>query len=85
MHIVSLPPKNNTVTKLLPSTNLTTPRRLNVSKANTKGILKPVPYRRSTIDNNLTPESSITRQVVLQGKPMPLKPGLHSITGLSGN
>ena len=44
-----------------------------------------VPYVRSTGADTLTPDGSITRQVVLQGNPISLTPGLHSGTGTSGN
>ena len=73
------------VTKLLPSTNLTTPRSLFVSQDITKGVSVPIPYGISPGANTLTPDGYLTRQVVLQGNPMPLTPGLHSSTGTSGN
>ena len=65
MPIVTLPPKNNMVTKLLPSTNLTPQGILDVSQAKTKDILAPIPYGRSPGADNLTPDSSLTSQVVL--------------------
>ena len=85
MPIVPLPPQNNTVTKLLPSTNLTPPRSLDVNQDVTKGLFLPIPYGLSPGAYILTPYSSLTRQVVLQVNPMPLTPGLHSSTGPSGN
>ena len=66
MPIVPLPPKNHTVTKLLPSTNLTPPRSLVVSQDTTKGISAPIPYIFSPGANTLTPDGYLTRQVVLQ-------------------
>ena len=81
MPIFILPPKNHTVMKLLPSTNLTHTRSLVVSKDTTKGILEPIPYRRSPGANTLIPDGSLNVHVVLQGNPMPLTPGLHSSTG----
>ena len=48
--------------KLLPSSNLIPPRSLDVIQYTTKG---PIPYGRNTGANNLTPDSSLTRQVVL--------------------
>ena len=71
--------------KLLPSTNLTTPRILIGSQATTKGIYAPIPYGRSYGAKNLTLHDSITRQMVLQGNPMPLTPGIQSSTGPSEN
>ena len=85
MTIVPLPPENHTVTKLLPSTNTTPTKSLVVSQDNIKGILAPIPYGQSPGANTLTPDGYITRQVVLQGNPMPLTPGLNSSTGPSGN
>ena len=85
MPIVPLPPKNQTVTKLLPSTNLNPPWSLVVSQDTTKGVLVTIPYRRSPSADTLTPDGYLTRQVVLQGNPAPLTPGIHSSIGPSGN
>ena len=85
MPIVPLTPKYTTIKKILPSTKLSPPRSLYVSLAITEGVSAPVPYGISPSANTLTPESSITRQVVLQGNTMPLTPGLHSSTGPLGN
>ena len=64
MPIVTLPPNNHMVTKLLPSTNLTPPRNLNVTQATTKGVLVSIPYGRSPSTNTLTPDSSLTNKGV---------------------
>ena len=85
MHIVPLLPTNHTVTKMLPSTNLTPTRSLVVIQYTTKGVYAPIPYGRSTGSDTLTPDGSLTGNMVLQGKPMPLTPGLHSSTGTLGN
>ena len=85
MPIAPLQPKNHTVTKLLPSTNLTTLRILVFSQATTKGLSEPIHYRRSPGYYTLIPDGYITRQVVLQGNPMPITPGIHYSTGTSGN
>ena len=85
MSIVPLPPKNHTVTKLLPSTNLTPPSSLVVSQATTKGISAPIPYRHSPGANTLKLDGSLTRQLVLQVNQIPLTSGLHYSTRTSGN
>ena len=71
--------------KLLPSPNITTPWILVVIQDTTKGVSLHVPYGRSPGANTLAPGCSLTRQVVLQGKPMPLTAGLYSSTRPSGN
>ena len=65
MPIVTLPPKNNMVTKLLPSTNITPQGILDVSQAKTKGLSAPIPYGCSPGADKITPDSSLTSQVVL--------------------
>ena len=67
--------------KLLPSTNLTTSKSLVSSQATTKGILAPITYGRSPGANTLTPESSLTRLMVLQGNPTPLTPDHTPVPG----
>ena len=62
------------VTKLLPSTNLTPPRRLVGSQANTKGVLAPITYGHSYGANTLPPDGYLTRFMVLQGNPIPRTP-----------
>ena len=68
-------------TKLLPSTNLTPPMSLVVSQATTNGISVSITYRRSTGDNTLTPETSLTRLIVLQGNPTTPTPGRTTVPG----
>ena len=80
MPIVPLRPKNHTVTKILPSNNLTPIRSLVVSQAVTKGLLASILYGRSTGDDTLTPYSYLTRQVMLQRKPNAPHTRSHSST-----
>ena len=51
--------------KLLPSSNLIPPRSLLLTQDITKGLLVPKPYVQNPGANTLTPDSSLTRQVVL--------------------
>ena len=60
-----LPPKNNTVVKLLPSTNIILPRSLFFTHATNRGISAPKHYGPNPDANTLTPDGSITRHVVL--------------------
>ena len=76
---------NLTVTKLLPSTNLTPLRSLFVSRANSKGLSEPITYGRSSGADTLTPDGSLTMHMLLQGTPMPLTPGLTPVLGLQVN
>ena len=80
--------ENHTVTKLLPSTNLTPPRSLVVIQANIKAVLEPITYGRRPGDNTLTPDSSLTRLMALQRNPTPLTTGptpvpVHQVTNLT--
>ena len=64
---------------MLPSTNLAPPKSLVVSQATDRGGLAPIPYGRSPGANTLTPDGSLTRMMVLQGNPMPLRSGLTPV------
>ena len=60
-----LPPSNNTVVKMLPSTNIIPPRSLFVTQATTKGLSAPKRYGRNPGADTLTPDDSLTSHVLL--------------------
>ena len=60
-----LPPRNNKVVKLLPSTKLTPPRNLFATQTTTRGLSETKHYGCNPGANTLAPGGSLTRHVVL--------------------
>ena len=60
-----LPPRNNTVVKLLYSNKLIPPRNLFVTQTTTRGLSETKHYSSNPDSNTLTPDGLLTRHVVL--------------------
>ena len=70
----------NIVVGQLTSSNLNIPRSLFVSQSSTMGLLEHKHQKRIPGANNLTPDSSHTRHMVLRSNPLLLTPCPHSNT-----
>ena len=73
--------ENNIVVGQLTSSNLNIPRSLFVSQSSTMGLLAHKHHKRIPDADNLTPDSSHTRHVVLLSNPLLLTQGPHYNTG----
>ena len=71
----------NIVVGQLTSSNLNIPRSLLVRQSSTRGLSAHTNHKCIPGANNLTPDSSNTRHMVLRSNPSPLTPGPNSNTG----